>query len=198
MLTFTDNPAFKRALTKAQELQPQVTEIEPNNVYKVIGSQGDPYTVEFSICNGKLAASCTCPAHTGIDPQTGYVNPNHYPRECYHIGACFDYRREKVAQAAETRAKAANYQPTAILSSCLWCGGDWRSSEQNGPLVIARGYMEHAFCSPDRASYQLVNTAPQVPNDVLCEECKDAPATVEGNLCSSCYDYMRYSDLQVS
>lgn len=190
MLTITDNPAFKRALVKAHQTEPKVTEILPDWTYSVTGSKGDVYRVEFCLLDGKLAASCTCPAHTGLDPQ-GFraVPPNYIPRDCYHIASCYDYRRKKVAEAAEVRAKAANYRSTAnkppviIALKCFWCGS--KTHDKAEPLVIARGYYQHPTCQPVEEE-----TTAQ-----LCEDCQAELATIEGSLCPACYDAMRYSDL---
>ena len=189
-----NNPAFKRALSKARETEPEVTEIVTDWLYTVAGSKGDSYKVEFTLLNGKLAATCNCPAHTGIDPNGNRpVPPDYIPRDCYHIARAYDYRRDQVAAEAEARAKANNGFAT-IDRVCLWCKSD--KANANGPLVIAKGFYEHPLCSPDRDSYHVINEPAHVPlkeKDAICGECKDAIAEIDG-LCGSCYDLMRYSD----
>jgi hypothetical protein len=198
MLTISDSPAFKRALDKARDPQtmPQVTEIEPNWQYQVVGSEGNLYQVVFSLLSGKLAASCTCPAHTGEDKKTHQPAPADYiPKDCYHIARCYDFRREQAALAAEERAYASK-GIVELKPVCYWCEGGVKDIATRGPLVIARGYMEHTSCSPDIDQFQFVPAVPYVPDEVvLCDECGVEIATIEGTICKPCFDYIYYSDL---
>lgn len=202
MLTIkASNPAFQRALINARSKMPEVTELEATWLYQVKGSKGDLYKVEFSFINGDLAATCTCPAHTGIDPEGLRPTRRDYiPKDCYHIARCYDYRRVQAEAQAEARRQAVvkgdapNYQ--TIEHKCFYCGGT-KASDEKGPLVIALGYMQHAKCDPDYNPASICNERPHVPLDVngLCGECETAEATRTDGLCDSCRDLLFYCDM---
>ena len=167
------NHALNRAIAKAMAAKPAVRYIGDGG-FEVEGSRHNPYTIGLNFKENAVETTCDCPAHTGkVDPNDTPKN-DYIPRLCYHIAAVLVSLMEAgkltLTKTVCFRCKAATtntiYQRNEDRYECLKC-------------ISADLYDDDATVKA---------------TSLMCEDCKVKPATIDGSLCISCFDLMRYSD----
>ena len=175
------NPAkaVTRAINRALSEKPIIEATAKGTFLVTSKSKNTLYHLTLSLnkANSQISATCDCPAHTGVDmviDQSGnphtFTPENYKPLLCKHIVAVL---------------LSLTYQGELHLAKarCYRCG----NPETHYYYLVSR--YECLKCSEEDLFGKEDGSS--VP---VCEECRENSATVEGVLCSSCFDFMRYSD----